>query len=438
MLDFKKAVNIYSEVDDIFNKGESKFLSDTQIYENHNISNFLNVLNSENIVYSNFYVNLQSLIKSLKVDGEEVIGMKKDRYYYEQFVNTERICELATPASFGKGTETVYDENVRKALEIPSSRIEIIGDENELYFSEIIPKNKKFVYKLYKMQIYKEGGKFTRHKDTIHAPNHYATLVVSLNSNKFKGGELVLYKNDSDEVLHSKSFNSYCDNGIIFLTDIDHEVKEITSGVRIVLQYDVYIEDNLEDNLEESEDEYDDSECLYYKKSDYLLCTENHIKDINNNISQKILNSFSEFVETHKDDEFCFLLRHKYPLSISQEYLKTGDLKLFEILSSVYDVKIGYIVNHFYSSYDGDYDHEEKRKLKVMNYSNVKRFINFINNNTDEVEEYNQKKVHTFLAGGNFNCVKSVDYIEHTGNEAAPAEYSYVSIVLTCNGKKLN
>jgi DnaJ family protein A protein 2 len=83
------------------------------------------------------------------------------------------------------------------------------------------------------MHIYEVGGHFEKHKDTIHAPNHYATLVMGLNS-EYTGGELVLEANGKDHILDVK--NGYA----IFLTDMNHQVKEVTSGTRIVLQFDLY------------------------------------------------------------------------------------------------------------------------------------------------------------------------------------------------------
>jgi hypothetical protein len=93
---------------------------------------------------------------------------------------------------------------------------------------------------------------------------------------------------------------------------------------------------------------------------------------------------------------------------------------------------LGFIVNNFRSDYEGSYEIEHKERLKVMNYSNIKRFIKFLNTEDYIDENPNPKKVHTFLTGGDFNCVKSIDYVEHTGNEA---EYSYVSFVLSCGPK---
>ena len=455
MISLERAAKIYGEMDRIFTEGNSEYLSETSIYKNHPICTLMENLNVKSKLFQNSYNDGTYFIKSLKIDDIEVIGYKeiKSTYSYynrkEFYVDIEKICELANPAPFGKGSQTVYDENIRKALEIKAERISIESDNSTYfnYFNNIIPKNKKFVFKLYKMQIYEVGGKFEKHKDTIHSPNHYATCVVNIPT-KFKGGELILYNSDNS-ILYECKFG-YSSGSILFLTDIDHEVKEVKEGIRIVLQYDVYIEDKEEqenedkdEDVEEDEDVEDveeyDSECIYDKYHHEYLCLEKYIEDINENISEKLLKEVQNFMSKYPNDEFCFLLTHNYPLSTSHEILKGGDLKLYEILSNLYDVKLGYIINTFRSNYDGCYDIEEKVKLKVMNYTNLTRFINFLNGieEKDEKKELKEKiKVHTFTIGGSFNSVKAIDYIEHTGNEAAPGEYSYVSFVLCC-GKKL-
>lgn len=461
MLTLDRAVHIYSEMDRIFTQGESEYLTTTIVHKNHEICDLMKVLNVDNDLYKKSYISGTELINSLKIDGEEVIGYvkKKNSYpsYYnsystEFYVDTEKILNFSNPAPFGKGSETVFDENIRKALEVKGERIDIDYNKNiDQYFGELTPLNKKFVYKLYKMQIYEKGGKFNRHKDTIHSPNHYATLVLNIPVPKapFKGGELVLYKNDTDEVLTDCNFKIYYDNSIIFLTDIDHEVKEVTDGIRIVLQYDVYIEDDENQETdkeneeicedEEDEDLYESSDCIYDNKNSKFLCNEKYINELTQGIDEKILNSVDNFIKENPDDEICFLLDRKYPLSATLDILKAGDLKLYKILSSVYDIKLGYIVNKFGSTYDGTYEKEDKERLKVMNYKNVLRFQNFLNGLEEEKSKESKEKfqrVRTFIAGGDFNCVKSIEYVEHTGNEAAPAEYSYVSMVLCC-GKKL-
>ncbi len=518
MISLENAAKIHSELQNIFENGESKFLSESNIHSNHEICQYMDILNSQYKSYHMSNLSGQDFIQSLKVDGEEVVGYKKVEvyrnnynYYYNSlrnksytedrfYVDIEKICELANPAPFGKGSETVYDEEVRKALEIKADRIKIIKKENNTknffdeQFKEMIPAGKKFVYKLYKMQIYQEGGKFESHKDTIHTPNHYATLVVSIPTT-FTGGELVSCsrvapphdavekvekevekdeKDERDEVeievetedevdedevknkyLFKCNFSNYYEKSIIFLTDVDHEVKPVTSGTRIVLQYDVYIEEKEEENKKseneeggekseiegekDEENDYendydeDNSECPYNKPLKEFLCNQNYIEELNINVDQKILSSLKKFLEEKSITEVCFLLSHKYPLSISKEYLKNGDLKLYQTLIQKYDVELGYVVNHYMSDYDDSYD-ETRMDLKVMSYTDLQNFLEYCKTkketNLESKVETKKPPIHIFVTSADFNCTVSKYYVEHTGNEAAPAEYSYVSIAL--------
>jgi hypothetical protein len=151
------------------------------------------------------------------------------------------------------------------------------------------------------------------------------------------------------------------------------------------------------------------------------------------------LEETEKFMSLHKNDEICFLLSREYTLSVSDKYFKAGDKKLYDILASKYFVEIGYAVNHYCSEYDGSYNTENRKKLKVMNYTNVKKFIQNFNDDDNEdkndKEKVNKVLTHIFVAGGKFKTMKYQDYCEHTGNEAAPAEHTYVSIVLCCKRK---
>ncbi len=474
-LTLQKAARINTEMDRVFQEGKSEYLSHTTVHTNHEICQSLESINSEFKLFEKSRLTVQNYIESLRIDGEEVIGLRESEikpYYYnytnykEFFVDTEKICQLAVPAPFGKGHETVYDEKVRKALEVSANRIEIIDKKNgpdfDTYFGGLAPQNKKFVYKLYKMQIYQEGGKFERHKDTIHAPNHYATLVVNV-SKIFTGGELVLYKNSyeknerneletetekNENILHTCKFTDWNEGSILFLTDIDHEVKPVKSGIRIVLQYDVYIEDienksEIKKTVEEDEeDEGDNTECPYNKDLKTYLCNEKYIDEINTDISDKLLSQIEKFLIGEREEEgelvteFSFLLSRHYPLTVTAEFLKLGDRKLYEILKSKYNVELGYVINKFESDYYGSYDQSDRKCLEVMSYSDIQRFLtdfSELEDKLEKLEDKSKKVVPLFVSSGNFHNVKYQHYIEFTGNEAAPAEYSYVSIVLSCS-----
>ena len=474
MLSLQQASRIYSEFSNIMETGESSYLSDAVVHRFGKICDYMNNLNANSVLYSKSDFSAKSFIQSLQIDGIEVIGYKKHEYksgygynygnsYKQFYVDVDKICELANPALFGKGSETVYDETVRKAFDVTADRIKIIEKESFLKevnynFGNIIPSDKKFRYELYKMHVYKEGGKFTRHKDTIHAPNHYATLVISVPTD-FQGGELLLYENKNDETpLTECKFKEYLykENSVIFLTDVEHEVLEVKSGTRVVMQYDVYLEDKDDakedkdkENEEEEDDEYEDeeedcdgSECFYDRSNKSYLSSKKYVEELNVNADELLLEQVENFMLSHPNDEICFLLSREYPLSVSLKYLKEGDKKLYDILSSKYLIEIGYVVNHYFSDYDGSYDYETREKLKVMNYTNVKKFIHKFNEDFDDQDKDENKdntnkenNTHIFVTGGKFKTMKAVDYCEHTGNEAAPAEYTYVSVVLCCKRK---
>lgn len=458
MISLEAAAIINAEMTRLFNDGDSKFLTkDVTKQRTHEISKLMEELNSKHTFFSKQYIEAKDIIKSLKVDGEEVIGMKKcirsysynykpEEYYYKFYVDSENIISLATPASFGKGTETVLDENVRKALEIKEDRIEISYTNFDILsnkFNNFVPKNKKFVYKFHKMHIYTEGGKFTKHKDTIHGLNHYATLVVFI-PGSFCGGELTLYYNDN-------IISSYSDS-IMFLTNIDHEVKEVTAGTRIVLQYDVFLEDNCdsEENSENDEDydeedeeeDYNGGDCRFNKSPKCFLGESDYVNNLKKGIENRLLSEVDKFVDDNPDCEICFLLSQEYPLAINAKNLKSSDINLYETLSSKYNVELGYVVNNVTGDYEDSYSGTDI--LNVMSYSDKKRMMAHfdkllgIETGVSSIKNKNKKEVHLFLANGNFKEVKSKHYIEHTGNEASPGEYSYVSIVLCLGERKFN
>jgi hypothetical protein len=450
MITLQKASLINSELNRILIDGNSDYLSDSIVYRTHSICNTLRNLNSESILFKEYHsLNGPNFIDSLEVDGIKVIYQKETKYDYcgysiEYFVDKEKIRELSNPASFGKGSETVYDENIRKAFEITADRISIKEKNNLKNYidTDNIPLGKKFIYKLYKMHIYKEGGKFERHKDTIHSPSHYGTLIICLNKDYYdiKGGQLLLYKNKGDLTpLHK--FDNY--GSIMFLTDVEHEVTEIKKGTRIVLQYDVYLEDekleedsNKENEYDEDEDEdkYYDSDCLYNKEVKKYLSNQEYVNSVKN--KELLLLEINNFVKDHPEDQICILLSREYPLCVSIDCLKVSDKLVYDILSKDYDLELGYVVNTYTSDYEGSYNFDEKEKLKVMNYIDIQNFLNKFNNNINSPNPKKIIKTHLFCGNAKFYVSKQQDYVEHTGNEAAPAEYTYTSLVLALRKKE--
>jgi hypothetical protein len=88
-------------------------------------------------------------------------------------------------------------------------------------------------YQPWKMLRYDENGFFQRHSDGIRNENHFATgiIIPPLSLNKYEGGELVLYRKDEELVITADENNWKL---VVFALDIEHELKLIKSGQRIV------------------------------------------------------------------------------------------------------------------------------------------------------------------------------------------------------------
>ena len=186
--------------------------------------------------------------------------------------DVDRIVILAKPSPFGQGNETVFDDNVRKGLELVASQFSIAHEDELLQGIREQIQRKLFpllpggpealTLKRYKMAIYKEGGHFQFHRDSLHADNHQATLLLEVRS-AHKGGKFVIdHYGDGTEKIKGKSeygheteYNaifeiSFDEAGSVstplkwlaFYTDALHKVERVTSGTRIAIQYDVYID----------------------------------------------------------------------------------------------------------------------------------------------------------------------------------------------------
>ena len=295
----------------------------------------------------------------------------------------------------------------------------------------ITPQGKLLVPKLYKMHIYEKGGKFEKHKDTLHAANHYATLIITYPTT-FKGGYFVLEVDGEPQSFcwENASESKY----LIFLTDMPHEVKEVTEGTRVVLQYDVYLEDNPlandEEELSPEEEDEDYSVCPYQKSVPEVLA------EAGDHSMDPLVSLVDQFIQEHPNDSIVFLLNHDYARNVSLAHLKAGDRALYEALSAHYQIDLGSVVNHTSSDYEGGTDTETYKTLKVMDFNNKQRLMNYVKGNSDEGQEDSDGKVNVFLGGGgSFENTVSEGYIEYTGNEAQEGEYVYTSFVLAIGPK---
>jgi hypothetical protein len=82
--------------------------------------------------------------------------------------------------------------------------------------------------------------------DSTHSNEHHATLLVALNTS-WEGGDLVLRRNGIETHVdlrpRTPTPGSIELQAVTFFTDTEHCVEPVKSGTRIVLQFDVELEE---------------------------------------------------------------------------------------------------------------------------------------------------------------------------------------------------
>ena len=156
-----------------------------------------------------------------------------------------QLLEIAQPAPYGRGAQTLVDPAVRRAGQIAPERITLDPEGWQPVLDNITQRVKRGLgvrgrieAQLYKMLVYGPGDFFAEHRDTEKAAGMFATLVVLLPA-RWRGGALVVRHGEREVTLaadgHSPSTISYA----AFYTDCLHELRPITEGHRIALVYNV-------------------------------------------------------------------------------------------------------------------------------------------------------------------------------------------------------
>lgn len=123
-------------------------------------------------------------------------------------------------AIFGKGSETIVDEDVRKTWQIDAADLSFLNSRWESWVQEeLLPRCCKALgvpewmkpdirAELYKMLVYQEGAHFKPHKDTEKTPGMFATLAICLPI-EHEGGDLVVTHNETSLSWSSSSSSTF-------------------------------------------------------------------------------------------------------------------------------------------------------------------------------------------------------------------------------------
>jgi 2OG-Fe(II) oxygenase superfamily len=158
---------------------------------------------------------------------------------------------VCSKAPFGRGTETLYDETVRRAQQIDASQITLGGEEWDKHLQLVVDKacyemgfsserirNLNVHANLYKLLLYETGGHFTPHRDIEKENGMFGTLVVQLPC-RFTGGALTVKHNSESKTFELSDKCEDTMKYIAFYADCEHQLHPITSGVRLCLVFNL-------------------------------------------------------------------------------------------------------------------------------------------------------------------------------------------------------
>ncbi|KAI5987503.1 hypothetical protein EDD15DRAFT_2532015 [Pisolithus albus] len=156
------------------------------------------------------------------------------------------------PATFGVNDENVYDESYRKAGKLDSADFATSFDVEDSDLLDLIDQGllegddeeRVIKLELYKLNVYGKGSFFKAHKDTPRSETMFGSLVIAFPT-PHEGGEFILREKEHEWKVDlaksiSESSQQPCVSYVAFFSDVEHEVRMVTSGYRVTLTYNLY------------------------------------------------------------------------------------------------------------------------------------------------------------------------------------------------------
>lgn len=319
------------------------------------------------------------------------------------------------PAVFGKGTETIYDDSVRKCLQLKKEEIgniKIINYQHNYaegldhYLNPInvkYPRNfdrilddirdsivdklnitEKLSFEFHDLVIYEKSDFFKEHTDTEKQENMIGTLVISL-PNPHSGGMMKVKHADREECFTS-DLDSTKISWCAFYADCKHEVFPVREGTRITLVYNIILNSDkkIGDDIVENP-ELNQLVKNYLDKSKIISC-KTYLKKTNQLISSidypiNNLDYRQEIEKKFINDNLIFILEHYYSEhGFKYNLLKNRDKYIVDLLYSVaqsndLDFKLGLAnIKEVWDTYEGGHEdgyaliQQRSQSMKDCNY----------------------------------------------------------------------
>ncbi|KAG6826136.1 hypothetical protein H0H92_001026 [Tricholoma furcatifolium] len=193
-------------------------------------------------------------------DGDATIFYKEEgnsaRWLDLSCSSEDDVAHLATAcerATFGLNQENVLDEAYRKAGKMDTEKFSTKFDPIRLQIVDRVHEQllegdnekKSIDCQLYKLNVYGKDSFFKAHKDTPRGETMFGSLVVVFPT-PHEGGALVLRHFGQEWTFNSSALTQGHDQPtvayIAFYSDIEHEVSLVTSGYRVTLTYNLFLD----------------------------------------------------------------------------------------------------------------------------------------------------------------------------------------------------
>lgn len=159
--------------------------------------------------------------------------------------DAQELAAVCKQSPFGKGDETLVDESVRKTWELDTTEFSCCNPAWKEYIDKLAKQAMQGLgveapghAVAYKLLLYEEGAFFKAHRDTEKVPGMFGTLVICLPS-EHTGGEVRLSHGDTEKIIKTAPTSAFDLTALAWYSDVQHEIKAIKSGYRLVLTYNL-------------------------------------------------------------------------------------------------------------------------------------------------------------------------------------------------------
>ncbi|EFQ26740.1 2OG-Fe(II) oxygenase superfamily protein [Colletotrichum graminicola M1.001] len=156
-----------------------------------------------------------------------------------------QIIDKAIQAPFGKGSETIVDTKVRNTWELDPKHFELLSPRWRTDLHRIcaivagdMGIRSSVTAELYKLLVYEKGAMFKVHTDSEKCPGMFGTLVICLPS-PHEGGDVVVKHAGLTKTFKTSAVDQ---SFACWYSDVQHEVLPVTHGYRVVLTYNLTID----------------------------------------------------------------------------------------------------------------------------------------------------------------------------------------------------